>query len=281
METAILGSHPPLVILALGVLGLVIGSFLNVCIFRIPEGTFWQKARSICRSCGTLIPSYRNIPVFSFFLQRGRCASCHERISWQYPVVEALSAILFVAFYWKYPFLIGHDGHMEMDWGNFLRYSHGAIFCCFLIIATFVDLRLMIIPDVISLGLVVLSPLVVFLHPELRWQDSLFGVLLGGGLLYGIAWLYWMLKKQIGMGMGDVKFLAGIGGWLGWQSIGPVVLYAAISGSVIGLLVMAVRGRNMKMALPFGPYLALAALLFLWFGPEMLQWLQFGGSGQV
>lgn len=269
-----------------GLVGLMIGSFLNVCIYRIPEGTFWKRSRSHCRQCDAMIPFYSNIPVLSFLVLGGKCAHCRTKISWQYPVVEILTATLLVVFYLKYPFWVTLSSGTGQALGSsgaifvaedFLRFMHASVFICFLMIATFVDLRLMIIPDVISLGLVVLTPLVVYLHPELRWQNALIGVIVGGGSLYLVAWIYWIVRKQIGMGMGDVKLLAGIGGWLGYESIGAVIIYAAMAGSVVGLAMVGMfRRGHLKMALPFGPFLAGAAILYLWTGPELLAWLHFG-----
>lgn len=249
------------------VFGLAIGSFLNVCIFRIPEGTFWKSWRSVCRSCGEKIPSYLNIPVLSFIILRGKSRCCHKKLSWQYPIVELAAAFILAYIYWRFPFLTQYDGRFEIDYRQFLRFSHASIFSLLLVVCAVIDMRHMIIPDVIDLPMIALTPFVVYLHPDLDWKSALIGVLVGGGSLYLIAWIYWLIRKEVGLGMGDVKLLAAIGGWLGYQSIFPVIVYGSVLGSFFGLgAILISRKMSWKSAIPFGPFLAIGAIIHLLFG---------------
>lgn len=254
--------------------GAVVGSFLNVCIFRIPEGNFWKHARSVCRTCQTPIPFYYNIPVLSYLLLRGRSACCRKAISVQYPLVELFTALMCVVIYWHFPFVERFGLGIGYDDLNLLRFSHAFVFACLMLVCSVIDLRLMIIPDVISIPMILVSPLVFYLHPDLDWKSSLIGIVAGGGVLYAIAWLYWLVRKEVGMGFGDVKLLAAIGGWLGYQSIGPTIFFASVVGSVLGIIMIIVsRNMNLKSAIPFGPFLAGGALIHLLFGNSIEEWL--------
>jgi len=254
------------------ILGAVIGSFLNVCILRVPEGTFLKHQRSICPACGTPIPWYLNVPILSWFMLGGRARCCRAKISLQYPAVEAFTAVLFATLYWRFPFMVETGFGYQIDYANLLRCLHAAIFCSVLIVCSVIDLRLMIIPDVISLPMIALTPLVVYVHPDLDWISASLGIVLGGGSLYAIAWLYWIVRREVGMGMGDVKLLAAIGGWLGYQAILPTVLYGSVAGALTGLSMMLVTRRlTLRSAIPFGPFLALGAIIHLFAGPLIQQ----------
>ena len=173
--------------------GLVVGSFLNVCIYRIPKGNFFQKARSYCPHCGSAIPFFHNIPVFSFVCLRGKAACCAKKISWQYPTVELLTAILFILCYIKFPFLHTKWGGYSYYPQELIRFSHAVIFASLLLVCSFIDLRHMIIPNRLSLGMILISPLLVVFHPELDWKSAALGFLLGGGLfilLLGLIFYY-------------------------------------------------------------------------------------------
>ena len=246
------------------VLGLILGSFFNVCIMRVPEGTFWRSSRSLCPNCGSKIPFWFNIPIISYVILRGKSHCCRTRISMQYPIVELLSCVLLTIIFWCFPFVERNVGGISFDQIEFLRYLHAAVFCGLLIVASFIDFKWFIIPDGISLGLVLSSPLIVWLHPELTWRSSLYGVLLGGGLIYAVAWIYVLIRKVEGIGMGDAKLLAGIGGWLGFEAILPTIFWAAIIGTLYSLVLIVIqRSFNSKMEIPFGPFLSIAALFFL------------------
>ncbi|SME96544.1 prepilin peptidase [Pseudobacteriovorax antillogorgiicola] len=254
--------------------GACIGSFLNVCILRIPQKTFWKDLRSVCTHCGTPIPFWHNIPVLSWFILRGKAACCRQPISFQYPLVEAFTGFMFVLIYWKFPFVIRSGSQITLDSLETIRFAHAAVFCSLLIICSVIDLHLQIIPDVISLPMVACTPLVVFLHPELDWQSALYGVLAGGGSLYALGLIYYLVRREVGMGMGDVKLLAGIGGWLGYQSLVPTLFISSISGAAIGIgVILVTRSGSMKVKIPFGPFLAIGAVLYLLFGQEINQFL--------
>jgi leader peptidase (prepilin peptidase)/N-methyltransferase len=261
------------------VFGAVVGSFLNVCIYRIPEGTFWRHQRSVCRHCGAKIPFYLNVPIFSWLMLRGRTACCRQPLSLQYPAVELLTAVAFVVAYWKFPFVAWQGFGIAFDYANLLRFAHAVVLISLLIVCGVIDLRHMIIPDVISLPMIALTPAVVYLHPDLDWQSALLGVVAGGVSLYAIAWIYWLIRREVGMGMGDVKLLAALGGWLGYQAIIPTIFYGSVLGAVTGLTVMAVTRRiTLKTAIPFGPFLAVGAIIHLIIGPYITELLISSGG---
>lgn len=252
------------------VLGAVIGSFLNVCIFRIPEGSMFQQARSVCRGCGAPIPAWLNLPIFGYFLLRGRARCCGQRLSRQYPLVELLTGLIFVCVYWKFPFLVFTDRGVSLDYPDLIRAAHASVFLCLMIVCSFIDLRLMIIPDVISLPMILLTPIVALIHPDLEWSAAIIGVVAGAGSLYFIAWLYYLIRKETGMGAGDVKLLAAIGGWLGYQAIFPTLFYGSLLGAASGLLAIVVTKKlNLKSEIPFGPFLAIGATLHLLVGSNL------------
>ena len=251
--------------------GAVIGSFLNVCILRIPEGTFWAHARSVCPACKSPIPFYLNVPILSFLWLRGRSRCCKQSLSMLYPTIEVLTGALFVLLYWKFPFIDLSGSSLQIQPDQWIRWLHSAVLTSVLVVCSAIDFRLMIIPDVISLPMIAVVPGVVFLHPELDWFSALAGVLAGGGSLYLVAWIYWVWKRKAGLGMGDVKLLAFIGGWLGYQAIFPTILVGSVLGAMVGLvLLLRSSGFTLKSALPFGPFLAIGAWIQLIAG----QWLQ-------
>lgn len=249
------------------ILGAVIGSFLNVCIFRIPEGTLFKEARSVCRSCGQVVPAWLNVPIIGYLMLGGKARCCGARLSPQYPIVELLTACVFVCVYWKFPFLIFTDQGPSLDYPELIRALHAAIFLSLMIVCSVIDLRLMIIPDVISLPMVILTPVVALLHPDLDWVSAVIGAVIGAASLYLIAWVYYLIRKETGMGAGDVKLLAAIGGWLGYQAIFPTIFYGSVLGAVFGLLAIAWSKKlHLKSEIPFGPFLAIGSALHLMLG---------------
>ena len=262
---------------SLVLLGACVGSFLNVCILRIPEKTFFKHTRSVCPACGHLIPSYLNIPVFSFFILRGKAKCCGAKLSWQYPLVEIATALIFGFMYLKFPFggWSLRDAHYNVP--DLIRYFHASIFVCLMLTMSVIDAKLMIIPDVLSLGMLGFSPLVAWLHPDLDLKSSAIGIIAGGGILYMVAWGYWLVRKQYGLGFGDVKLLAAIGGWLGWQAIFQTLFLGSVVGSTIALVFMFIARRfSWQAKIPFGPYLAIGAVTHLLFGPELFIWISGG-----
>jgi leader peptidase (prepilin peptidase) / N-methyltransferase len=237
------------------VFGAAIGSFLNVCIWRIPEGKSIVFPSSHCPKCGKSIRPFDNIPVMSWLILRGRCRDCGESISARYPLVELLTALLSLALFWLY--------------GASLQYLAAFLFTAALIVITFIDFDHQIIPDVISLpGIPVFFLLAVFVM-GIGFLDSLLGLLVGGGSLYVIAVGYELLTKREGMGGGDIKLLAMIGAFLGWKSLFFVVFMSSILGAAVGIVLILIKGKDMKYAVPFGPFLSIAAVLYLFAGREL------------
>ncbi|MEQ9618572.1 MAG: prepilin peptidase [Deltaproteobacteria bacterium] len=258
------------------ILGAVTGSFLNVCIYRLPREESIAYPPSHCTSCGERIKFYHNIPILSYLFLGGKCSCCESRISIRYPIVEILSGLLFPAVLWKF--------------GISIETLFYLIFIFALIVIAFIDLKHMIIPNVITIpgiiaglifnGLITdwrrsrqLMEIIEFnlgdffgILNEVPFLDSVFGVILGGGLLYIIALLYLALRKREGMGMGDVKLLAMIGAFLGVEGVIFVMLVSSIIGTVSGLTVIAFKKGDLRYALPFGPFLSLAAVIFVFTG---------------
>ncbi len=249
------------------VFGALIGSFLNVCIYRVPrsQSIIWPSSR--CPSCNNPINYYDNIPIFSYYLLlRGRCRSCREKISVIYPLVEALNAFFYLLVFWRF----------GPEWSSAVY----CILCSALIVITFIDLDFQIIPDRITLpgiplGLIAGS----FLLPDpflrataLGYKASLVGAVSGFSLFYLVAFLSIKILKKEGMGGGDIKLMAMLGAFLGWKAVILTTFLGSLSGSLIGIGLMAFRGREKGSLIPFGPFLALGALLSLFFGQEILIW---------
>lgn len=256
------------------VVGAIFGSFFNVCVYRIPRKIFFADKRSKCPNCDAYIPYWLNIPILSWLFIRGRARCCGQAISVRYPLVELGTAILFATIYWVFPFVLRWDAGLTVDSSELIRCVHAMVFCSLLLISSLIDLEHQIIPNVLSVPMILVSPLVVYLHPELDWKSSLIGVALGGGSLYAVAWLYYLIRRDYGLGMGDVKLLAGIGGWLGYQSILTTVFWASMLGSVVGIGVIIVSKKmDFKVRLPFGPFLSIAAISYLLFGQFLAEYL--------
>jgi len=238
------------------VLGLVVGSFLNVCIHRLPLGESLAWPASRCPKCAVPLKPYDNIPVISYLLLGGRCRACKEPISLQYPIVEIVTASLFVGSYlwFESPLL-------------FARIA----FACALVVLFFVDLEHHRLPNEITLpGIVVGFACSLFLPPG--WKDSLLGILIGGGSLWLLGWLWLMIRKEEGMGFGDVKMLAMIGAFIGWKAMIATLFFATILGSTIGVALIATRKGDLKTALPFGCFLAIGALIGASVGDRIIAW---------
>lgn len=238
--------------------GLMIGSFLNVCICRLPEEKSIVKPGSHCPKCKKPIQFYDNIPVLSYLLLRGKCRYCQTSISIQYPIVEAITALssffLFITF------------------GVSLSFIYYFSFVAALIAITVIDLHYQIIPDVISLPGIIIGVLGSLIIPQIAFSTSLIGVIAGGGSLFLVATVYQWLFKREGMGGGDVKLLAMIGAFLGWKAVILTILLSSFIGSIIGITVMLIKGKDFKYAIPFGPFLALGAVISLFWGESLIRW---------
>jgi len=237
-------------------LGLVVGSFLNVVIQRLPSGESIVRPRSKCPQCGNMIRWFDNIPVISYVILRGRCRKCRKRIPLRYPAVEILSG-LFAAF------SVWHNGaSLTALW------MYG--FLVILLTIAVIDWMHQIIPDVLSLGGAAFGIAGAFVCLPLRPLDSIVGAAAGAGLILVIALLYKGIRKVDGMGGGDVKFMAMIGAFLGWQMVFPVLFIASFMGSVYGLLLVRSGGSG-KTAVAFGSFLAPSAAVVFFFGNLLLE----------
>jgi leader peptidase (prepilin peptidase)/N-methyltransferase len=246
------------------VFGAVVGSFLNVCICRMPKDESVVSPPSHCPRCDYQIRWYENIPLFSYILLRGKCRGCGTHISLQYPLVELLNGLLSLALFIKF--------------GPTLTFLALFLFCSALVVITFIDLEHQIIPDEISLSGIVIGFVFSFILPWQTWLNSLLGILLGGGSLLLVAYSYQWLTGKEGMGGGDIKLLAMMGAFLGWKSVLFIVFASSLIGSVVGVTMMLVQKKDSKLAIPFGPYLAFGAVLYIFFGRQLIHWyLNLGG----
>jgi leader peptidase (prepilin peptidase) / N-methyltransferase len=244
--------------------GLIVGSFLNVCIARIPNGESIVHPPSHCPKCQVAIPFYCNIPLVSYISLKGRCRSCGERISLRYFVVELFMGLFSLALFYRF----------GISFGFFVSF----VFVAALIVISFIDLDVRIVPDVISLpGIIVglcLSIIGYFTVGESSIipspVSSLIGILVGGGFLLATAWIYEKITGVEGMGGGDIKLLAMIGAFLGWPSIPVTLFFASLVGSVVGIGCMLITGAGRRLALPFAPFLCSGALLFIFFGKQLI-----------
>ena len=240
------------------IVGSLFGSFANVVILRLPLGKSVVRPRSHCPKCQHQLQWFELVPIFSWIFLRGKCRNCHAKISWRYPLVEFLTAIAFAGAF------IYHG------WSFYLLEHIVFIYC--LIIVSFVDFDHMILPDTFTLSGIVIGLLGSWINPGRNRLDSVYGVLMGGGFLWAIAYVYFLLRKQEGMGGGDIKLLAWIGAVLGWQAIPFVVLSSSLFGSIVGLAVGLKTKGGMQTVIPFGPYLALSAVLYIFGGYNIGLW---------
>ncbi len=244
------------------IFGTIIGSFLNVCIYRIPREFSIISPASHCPSCEKPIRFYDNFPIISYLILRGKCRHCRAAISPRYPMVEGLTGVLALALFLRFGW----------DWDGLVWFAFTA---CLLVI-TFIDLDHYIIPDVLSLPGIVAGFLASLLVLPTGYLSSLGGIAAGGGVLLAVALIYRGITGREGMGGGDVKLLAMIGAFLGWQSVLPVLLVSSFLGSLIGLSLIIVKGKDMKFAVPYGPFLAMGAVVFL-FAREEISAVLYGG----
>jgi leader peptidase (prepilin peptidase) / N-methyltransferase len=284
----LLAEYPALAIGAALLFGLLVGSFLNVVILRLPLRMQWQweiESRDLlgieaaadaqappgivvegshCPKCRHTLAAWENIPLLSFALLRGRCRGCGTAISWQYPVVELITGVLFALVVWR--FGIGMQGMAAL------------VFTGVLIAASGIDLRTTLLPDSLTLPLMwlglVLSVGGVFVAPA----DAILGAAVGYLALWSVYWAFKLLTGKEGMGYGDFKLLAAIGAWCGVGAILPVLLISSLVGAVIGSIFLALKGRDRATPIPFGPFLAIAGWIqFYWGGNLLDTYLRFIG----
>lgn len=219
---------------------------------------------SHCPNCDYRLRWYDNIPLVSYLLLGGKCRGCRAKISLQYPLVELLNGLLTLALFNRF--------------GATLSFAVLFLFCSALVVVTFIDVEHQIIPDEISLSGIVLGFVFSFFLAGHGWLNSLLGILLGGGSLLLVASGYHWLTGKEGMGGGDIKLLAMMGAFLGWKAIPFIIFASSLIGSIIGVSVMVVQKKDSKLAIPFGPYLALAAVLYIFYGPSLIHWYLSIGS---
>lgn len=239
--------------------GAIWGSFANVVIVRLPKNENVAIPRSHCPKCKKSIPWYLNIPIFSWVLLRGKCKECGEPISIRYPIVELLMGMFFAAIFYRYGWSI-----------STIEYF---LFTFAVVTSSFIDLDHMILPDRFTLSGILIGLLGAALNPDRSFFDSLLGVVIGGGFLLGIAYFYFFFRKIEGMGGGDIKLLAWIGAVCGVQSLLFVILASSLLGLLVGSLYMLRSKEGLKTGIPFGPYLSLAALIYIIF--DVSEWMQF------
>jgi len=265
---------------------LIVGSFLNVVIYRLPimmqrewrdqceelkdalpsdlpEGRFdLVMPRSRCPSCGQLIKAWRNVPVLSYLLLSARCANCQKSISVRYPLVEMLTALLAAWCAW----------HFGFGWEALLAIG----LSCALVAISLIDIDHQLIPDSIVLPLLWVGLIMSLFHPMagaetlfISPRDAIIGALAGYLSLWSVYQLFKMITGKEGMGYGDFKLLAALGAWLGWQSLHIIILMSAVVGAIVGIAMIALRGRDRQLPIPFGPYLAAAGWITMLYGDAM------------
>lgn len=278
---AFLDQHPELGYPVVAGLGLLVGSFLNVVILRLPRRLEWEwkrdarevleepelydppppgivVERSHCPHCKTALSWYENIPLFSWLVLRGKCRHCKAPISPQYPLVELLTALLAVASVWRFGF----------GWQGF----GAALLSCYLVALSGIDLRTRLLPDQLTLPLMWLGLIGSLDNLYMPAKPALLGAIAG----YVSLWLVWWLFKQItgkeGMGRGDFKLLAALGAWVGLSGVLPIILFSSLVGAVVGSIWLAVKGRDRATPIPFGPYLAIAGWIVFFWGQQIVDW---------
>ena len=243
--------------LAVAVIGLFIGSFLNVCIHRIPREESIVFPSSRCPKCREKIRPWDNIPVLSYLFLRGRCRHCKEKISPRYPLVETLSALIALAMLYRF----------GLTAAFFIYYA----WACVLLVITFIDIDYQIIPDSLSIGGIVVGLALVWWLP-VSYPEALIGLGVGAGLLIVVIYGYYFLTGKQGMGGGDVKLLGMIGVFTGWEGVLFTIFMGSLLGSLVGIPWALLQKKNMQAAIPFGPFLALGAFIHVLFGDMLIDW---------
>ena len=240
------------------IFGMVVGSFLNVCIYRLPrnESVFWPS--SYCPQCGTPLKLHDNVPLFSYLFLKARCRACSAHISLRYPIVEVVNGTGYVLITWTFGF----------EWSALI---YSALFSALLVI-TLVDISHQIIPDRITLPGIFLGFVSASIILPVGWLNSVLGIVLGGGVLWLLAWASPYVFGKEGMGGGDIKLLAMIGAFLGWKPTVLTMLVGAAIGAIVGISLILFKVMRRDQYLPFGPFLALGAIVSMFFHREILNW---------
>lgn len=275
---AFLAANPSYFFALITLLGLVVGSFLNVVILRLPRmmqqswtrdcrelleipGTEPEERISLsspgshCPGCHTPIKPWQNIPVISFLWLRGRCANCDTSIGWRYPAVEIITALASVLVGWQVGWDIALPAYLLVTWT--------------LIALSGIDIDTQLLPDDITLPLLWAGLLFNLFTDTVPLQDAVLGAAFGYLLLWSVYWLFKLVTGKEGMGYGDFKLLAALGAWMGWQSLPIIILLSSATGAILGILILMLRKQDRSQPLPFGPYLALAGWAALLWGDEL------------
>ena len=276
-----LQTSPPAFYFTLGVLGLIVGSFLNVVIYRLPKmlQNEWHREcrklleindaepsevesynlvlpRSRCPRCAHKITALENIPILSYILLAGKCSACKAAISLRYPVIEFLSAAIAIFIAWRFGYSVQTILAIILSWS--------------LLVLSMIDIDEQLLPDDITLPFLWLGLFANMFEVFTDIYSSLIGAMLGYGILWSVYMMFKLLTGKEGMGYGDFKLLAMLGAWLGWQVIPLIILLSSICGAVIGIGLIVLRAHDKSKPIPFGPYLALAGWIALVWGTELL-----------
>lgn len=237
--------------------GTIFGSFLNAVIYRLPLGESILRP-SQCPECDHAIRWYHNVPVLGWATLRGRCPDCGARISARYPFVELLGGVILAG--------------AIASWGLSVSTLSVTLFAYIMIVLAFIDVDHRILPNLITLPGTALGLALSFFDPRVAWTDAFLGAFLGGGLLYAVAWAYLKARGREGMGMGDVKMMLLVGAFLGWRGALMTIFLGSLIGSVIGVALIRFASKEWEYALPFGAFLAAAAIIASFWGSELLDW---------
>ena len=248
----------PAIVFIIFLFGLCIGSFLNVCIYRLPASkTITDPPRSICPSCNRQIRYYDNIPILSYLWLKGRCRHCGTRIPFRYVVVELMTGVV----------AVGILFHFGLTLEGLIYF----VFISSLIIMTFIDIDHRIIPDVITLPGILIGLIASLALPTVGFKNAIVGMLVGGGSLWLVAWVYYLLTRKDGMGGGDIKLLAMMGTIIGLKGVIFTIFVSSAVGTLVGVTLMIIKGKDMKFAVPFGPFLSIGAITYIFFGHEIIR----------
>jgi leader peptidase (prepilin peptidase) / N-methyltransferase len=275
-----LASDPNALIVVVGLLGLIIGSFLNVIIYRLPimmqqearlqcaellnvpvsqssQSFNLIQPRSHCPHCGHQVTMLENIPLVSFIWQRGQCTACHQAISWRYPFIELLSASLAIILAWQFGFTWQLLGALTLTW--------------ILLALSMIDFDHQLLPDSLTLPGLWLGLGVNLFNLYTNIEASVIGAIAGYLFLWSIYWIFKLLTGKEGMGYGDFKLLALLGAWLGWQPLPSIILISSFLGALVGISLIIIRQHDKNVPIPFGPYLAFAGWIYLLWGEKLTQ----------
>ena len=228
--------------------GACFGSFANVLIYRMPNSKSIITP-SQCTNCNNKIPWHKNIPLIGYFLSRGKCYICKKSFSIRYPVVEFLVAIIWLTIFKFYSYSWNSVEYFILSFG--------------LVVCSFIDWDHMILPDQFTIGGMLLGLLFSFINPDRQFIDSLLGILFGGGTFYLVGYIYHLFTGREGLGGGDIKLLGWLGSILSWQAIPFIILTSSILGSIVGIYISRNEANKLKAIIPFGPFIAIAAILYI------------------